>query len=59
MVRSVEDASILMGVISDIDMQGCDLNIATCLENRVSGSQLWKKTELTYDLDCRNLKLEF
>ncbi|XP_037037342.1 probable amidase At4g34880 [Bradysia coprophila] len=34
MVRTVEDASILMGVISDIDMQGCDLNIATCLENR-------------------------
>lgn len=37
MVRSVEDASILMGVISDIDLQGCDLDIVACLENQVNG----------------------
>jgi len=41
MVRSVEDASILMGVISDIDMQGCDVNVATCLEDRVGEGLLW------------------
>lgn len=36
MARSVEDASILMGVISDIDLHGCDLNISTCLGNQVN-----------------------
>lgn len=36
MVRSVEDASILMGAISDIELYGCDLNLATCLEDQVN-----------------------
>lgn len=44
MVRSVEDASILMGVISDINLQGCDLNIATCLENQVENFLQQKKS---------------
>lgn len=35
MVRTVEDAAILMGVISDIDLQGCNLNISSCLEDTV------------------------
>lgn len=35
MVRSVEDASILMGTISDMNMRGCDLDIATCLGDQV------------------------
>lgn len=35
MVRSVEDAAILMAAISDIDLQGCNLNISSCLVDRV------------------------
>ncbi|XP_037033713.1 probable amidase At4g34880 [Bradysia coprophila] len=35
MVRTVQDASILMGVISDIDLKGCNLNISSCLQDRV------------------------
>lgn len=64
MVRTVEDASVLMGVISDVDMQGCDLNIATCLENRVR-EILLRMQKLSFyayghdTLDSSNLELEF
>lgn len=34
MTRTVEDAAILMGVVSNIDLEGCDLNIHSCLEDR-------------------------
>lgn len=35
MARSVADAAILLGVISDIDLQGCDVDITSCLPNQV------------------------
>lgn len=44
MVRSVEDASILMGVISDVNLEGCDLNLATCLGNQVENFLQQKKS---------------
>lgn len=35
MARSVTDAAILMGSISDIDLKGCNLDVSTCLSNQV------------------------
>lgn len=35
MGRSVADVAILLGAISDIDLQGCDEDISSCLSDQV------------------------
>lgn len=37
MARSVADVAILLGVISEIDLQGCDVDISSSLPNQVKG----------------------
>lgn len=39
MARSVTDAAILMGIISDIDFKGCSSDVSTCLPNQVLNIQ--------------------
>lgn len=45
MVRSVEDASILMGAISDVDLHGCDVDIINCLDDHVKYFDQLKNVE--------------
>lgn len=35
MARSVNDAAALLGTISDIDLMGCDVDVSTCLSEKV------------------------
>lgn len=42
MARSVKDAAVLMGSLSDIDLQGCNLDVSTCLPKKVIGNRTVK-----------------
>ncbi|KAG4075771.1 hypothetical protein HA402_003597 [Bradysia odoriphaga] len=54
MVRTVQDASILMGVISNVDLKGCNLNVSTCLQDQmlkigVLREPFWNKNDTNVD----------